>query len=138
MRPRHSLKHGYKKIILFVPTSLIFRCDYVANLRTLHLDAPLYTSRLHLPVYRHDLYPYIITLCPAFQAPLTFLHNERESLRLNSQREMRSRCMSATLCYPTHCSYLPVTQPVTRVSARHGPLVRHVPGSNLGTRDRLF
>ena len=39
---------------------------------------------------------------------------------------------------PIHCSYLPVTQLVTRVSARHGPLGRHVPGSNLGTRYRLF
>jgi hypothetical protein len=38
---------------------------------------------------------------------------------------------------PIHCSYLPVTQPVTRVSARHGSLVRHILGSILGTRDRL-
>jgi hypothetical protein len=38
---------------------------------------------------------------------------------------------------PIHCFNLPVTQPVTRVSARHGPPVRPVPGSNLGTRDRL-
>jgi len=43
----------------------------------------------------------------------------------------------SNILLPIHCSYLPVTQPVTRVSARHGPPVRHVPGLNLGTPDLL-
>jgi hypothetical protein len=92
-----------------------------------------YTSRLPLPVDGHDWYPYTVMPCPAFPAPLTCIYKASESLQFNSQREMRSRCMSATLCHQ-----FIVTQAVTRFSARHSPPVRQVPSSKLGTRDRLF
>ena len=97
MRPRHSWKHRYKKIILFVPISLIVRCDYVANL----LCTWTHHCTRHACTYR-----YIAMIC----TPTVYCWVQPSKHRwhfckrkpitsVNSQRQMRSRCLSATLCY---------------------------------------
>jgi hypothetical protein len=120
-------------------TSQIFRCKYVANLLctwTHHCTRPACTYRYIAMICTLTLQYCVQPSKHRWHFYTTKASHFISTVKVKWGHEVMLHVSNTLL--PIHCSNLPVTQPVTRVSACHGPLVRHVSGSKLGTRDRLF